>query len=515
MSKRANTRLARLSVGAVIAATGMTLAACAGGSSNPAASQQKDYSVLNLASSRPSPTWNPAVQLSALEDVWQWSTVYDTLLQCEDADQARPGAAQSFEINENNTQFTFKLREGMAFEDGTPIDSAVAKASIEHSQTGGGSVAGKLTGLTFETPDARTLVINSPTPQARLASVFCGVAGIIASPTALASADFSKPLSSGPYTYDAAASTSGSVLTFVKRDGYWDAKSYPYSKLVINVMPDVTARLNAFQTGQIDGAILNGQTVAAAKSAGLTISEWTDAVNGLMLFDRDGKVVPALRDTRVRQALNMVFDREAIAKGLFQGLVKPTSQMFDIKSDAYIPELDQRYKFDVEGAKRLMAEAGFADGFTVQIPSRSPQTDQANPLIIQQLAKLNIKVEEVPLAASNAVPELLSGRFPMTYLSLPLAASSVGNVEQSIQPNAPWNVLDNQVPELTAMTEKIQTVQGEELSRTAKDINTYVVDNAWFVPWNLRQAYFATSKDVTVKPLANPPFNMPQLRDFS
>jgi peptide/nickel transport system substrate-binding protein len=492
MSKSAQGRRARLSFAAVVGAVGVLLAACGGGGesasgSGSAGAEAKDYSVLNLANSRPTTGWDPAQMLSALEDAWQWSAVYDTLLQCGPGDEPLPGAADEFEVNADNTEVTLHLRDGMTFQDGSAIDSAAAKASIEHARDGGGSVATRLKDMTVAAPDAKTVVVSSPTPQPDLAALFCKAGGIISSPQAMASGDYAVPLSSGPYTYDAAASTSGSVLTFVKRADYWDAQAYPYQKLVISVVPEVTSRLNALQTGQIDGALLNAQTVDAATSAGLGITEWTDAVNGILLFDRDGTMVPALKDARVRQALNMVFDRDAIATGLFQGKAKPTAQMFDAASYAYIPELDQQYKFDVDGAKQLMADAGYADGFTIQIPSRSPQTDQANPL---------------------------SGRFPATYLSLPMGASPVANVIQSMTPTSTWNVLKNQTPELTALTDQMQTAQGDELTRTVQDINTYVVDNAWFVPWNLRQAYFA-SNGVTVAPQANPPFNVPQLREFS
>lgn len=504
-------RSRRLRIMTALTAAALALSACAGGS---AAGDKNDHSVLRLASSTQPTSWDPALQLSAFDGTWQWTAVYDTLLTCKEDGSLGPGAAESYEVSDDNTKVTLKLRAGMAFEDGTPVDAAAVKASIEHMQTGGGSGAVRVAGVTVDTPDDRTVVLTSPKPNALLAVYLCLSPGIVASPKAMASDTVdSVPVASGPYRFEASRSTSGSVLTFVKRDDYWNADAYPYREIVVSVMPDVTARLNALKTDQVDGAILNAETVTEAKASALNVHSYVDATNGIVIFDREGKTVPALGDVRVRQALNMVFDREGIAKGLFQGRVEPTTQMFGSDTDVYIKELDSAYDYDVTAAKKLMAQAGYEKGFTIEIPSRSPQTEQANPLIVQQLAQLNITVNQVPLPSATAVKELLSGRFAMTYVSMPLS-SGLWSVEQSISPDATWNVLDNQNPELTALTNAAQTAQGKDLTDTLREINRYVVENAWFVPWNQRVAYFATAGSVKLASTGDIYTKIPQLRDF-
>ncbi|MCP2636011.1 ABC transporter substrate-binding protein [Microbacterium sp. HD4P20] len=467
-----------------------------------------------MASSTAPASWDPALQTSAFDGIWQWTAVYDTLLTCNQDGTVGPGAAEEFDFTDDNTTLTMTLREGMTFEDGSPVDSAAVKASIEHMQSGGGSGAVRVAGLAIEAPDDRTVVVTAPAPRGLLATYMCLSPGIIASPAAISSPDVdSVPVSSGPYTFDAANSTSGSVMTFVKRDDYWNADAYPYEEIVVTVMTDVTARLNALKTGQVDGATLSAQTFAEAEASQLAITEWVDATNGIVIFDRDGTMVPALAEPKVRQAMNMVFDRAGIAQGLFQGLVDPTTQMFGPETEGFIAELDDEYEFDVEAAKDLMAEAGYADGFTIEIPSRTPQTDQANPLIVQQFAELGITVTETPLAGATAVPELLSGRFPMTYISMPLS-SGLWAVGQEIAPDATWNVKKNATPELTALTDAAQRATGEELTETLQEINRYVVDNAWFIPWNNRVAYFGTAEDVSIDGTPDPYFQTPQLKSF-
>lgn len=496
---------------AVAAAAALALTAC-----SPAAEPdaEKDYSVLTLASSTEPTSWDPALQLSAFDGVWRWAAVFDTLLTCEADGSVTPGAAEEFEFTDDNTVLTLNLRDGMTFEDGSAVDSAAVVASLAHIQNGGGSAAIRLAGLTFEAPDASTVVITAPAPRGLLPAYMCLSTGIVASPASLESGSVDTvPVSSGAYALDADRTTQGSTYTFTKRDDYWNADAYPYEELVIQIMPDVTARLNALKTGQVDAATISTETVAEAEGSGLEVSELVDATNGIVIFDRDGTQVPALADVRVRQAINMVFDREGIATGLFQGRQQPTEQLFGPDTEAYDADLDGTYAYDVEAAQELMAEAGYADGFSIEIPSRTPQTDQANPLIVQQLGLLNITVTEVPLAGPTAVPEILSGRFPMTYISMP-TSTGLWDTEQAISPTATWNVLDTADEELTELTQRAQTAQGDDLTEVLREINRYVVDEAWFVPWTYRVAYVATATDVELQTTGDAYTKVPRLQDF-
>jgi peptide/nickel transport system substrate-binding protein len=505
-------RGSRLGIVTAIAAS-LTLSACSG-TPAPAPDEQPDYSVLTLASSTEPTSWDPALQLSAFDGVWRWAAVFDTLLTCEEDGSVSPGAAEAFEFSDDHTVLTLDVRDGMTFEDGTAIDAAAVVGSLSHIQNGGGSAAIRLAGLVFEAPDASTVVITSPAPRGLLPAYMCLSTGIVASPASLASDTLdTQPVSSGAYALDADRSTAGSTYTFTKRDDYWNAEAYPYQELVLQIMPDATARLNALKTGQVDGAVISTETVAEAEASQLAVSELVDATNGILIFDRDGTKVPALGDERVRQAINMVFDREGIATGLFQGRQQPTEQLFGPDTAAYDADLSGIYEYDVEAAKDLMADAGYADGFSIEIPSRTPQTDQANPLIVQQLALLNITVTEVPLAGPTAVPEILSGRFPLTYISMP-TSTGLWDVEQSISPTATWNVLDSADDELTALTVQAQTAQGDDLADILQQINAYVVEQAWFAPWTYRVAYFATAGDVEILSTGDAYTKVPRLQDF-
>jgi peptide/nickel transport system substrate-binding protein len=499
-----------------IAATTVALSALALAGCTPAASPE-DSSTLTLAVGARPPSLDPALQSSAGDAIWRWHAVYDTLLRCDQDGNVDGAAAESFEMSPDATTLTMTLREGMTFSDGSPVDSAAVKASIEHMQTGGGSDAGRVADLTIATPDDRTVVLTAPQPTGQLPTFMCFAPGIVASPTQLDSADVgTQIISSGPYELDNSKTTSESVYTFTKRDDYWDADSYPYENLVIKVMPDVNARLNALRSNEIQGAIINQATAGEAENAGLHVISQVSGWNGLNIADRAGETVPALADVRVRQAINMVFDREAIAKGLFGGEATPTTQIFTSNETAYMEELDERYPFDVEGAKDLMAEAGYADGFTVQIPNHTSDDgtgNPVNPMIVQQLALINITVEEVTISGPTAIDRILGGDFPMLPSGLG-TADSLFDIVQSLEPGSIWNVRHTSDPELQPLLDKAQTEQGEEAIPNYQAINEYIVDQAWYAPFVAFKSYFAlTSEDIS--PEQTDQFHlMPNLWDF-
>lgn len=474
------------------------------------------YAELDLAITADPGSWNPALKQSASDGVWNWHAVYDTLLRCDAEGNVTPNAAESFELNADATELTLKLREGMTFSDGTAVDAAAVKASIENMQNGGGSDASRVAGATVSTPDDLTVVLDVPESRGLLPTFMCLAPGAIASPAALSGPDLdSVPVSSGPYKLDAANTTSGSVYTFLKRDDYWNADEFPYEKIVMTVMADPTARLNAMKTGQIDAGVITQPLKAEAEASGLNVLSLQANWAGLIIGDRNGTIVPALGDERVRQAINMVFDREAIAQGLFQGDFEVGNQIFGPGTDAYLADEVDHYDFDIEAAKNLMAEAGYADGFDVEIPALPGFniTDTANPLIIQQLALLNIRVTEVSLSGPTIFQELLGGRFALMYFTLG-SSSGLWDIVQAAMPDSIWNFNHATDPDLQPLFDAVQSQQGEEQAATLQEINKLLVEKAWFAPWGYPANYFATSSPDLVSGSSDYFKNVANLWDF-
>ncbi|MFJ6693145.1 ABC transporter substrate-binding protein [Streptomyces sp. NPDC091294] len=489
---------------ALVAVTGCTDATSTAGG----AAQNKD--TLTLGMTQDIQGWDPVNQPSY--QGWGASAVYDSPFRCDALGKPHAAAAKTWTFKSDNTGVTFKLRPGMKFSDGTPVDSAAVQASIKYAATHGASTA-RFSGMKVSTPDDLTVVISTkanPLLTARLCDLK------IASPDYLASDNRNKaPVGSGPYTLDASATTGGSVYTFVKNDSYWDTKTFPYKKLVVKVITSETATINALKTGQIDGSLITQATYSQAKASGLKIHTQPSEVARLLLTDHLGKKIPALGNVDVRRAMNMVFDKEAMAKNLFRGLATPTAQIFRPGSAAYVKDLKDPYPYDVEAAKALMKKAGYANGFTLEIPYMQGQNlDSLMPVVKQQLGLLNIKVKQVTLSGPNAISELLSGKYPVPMWVLGNYGDSRLDIGDYIQPDGIWNVMHQSDPTVAKLWQKILTDDPQQTVKDQQAVNRYVVDQAWFVPLVSTGTIYAYSSKLDIPKVTDPSGLHPMLWDF-
>ncbi|WP_181034327.1 ABC transporter substrate-binding protein [Arthrobacter sp. GMC3] len=442
-----------------------------------------------------------------------WMPVFDTLLVLDPQSVPQPGLATKWSYNADNTVLSLTLREGVKFTDGAPFDGKAVAANLDYLKNGGGQNAYMAKSVkTVDVVDAThaNLVLSAPDPG--LLGYLGVVGGAMASPASLTAADkATNPVGSGPYVLDKAKTVAGSQFVYERNADYWDLKSFPYEKLIIKPMTDVTARINALKSGQVNGAVIDSKSAAEAKSSGLQVEttqvDWT----GLFLADREGKVVPALGDVRVRQAINYLFDSPALLKGISLGQGEVTNQVFGKSSQAYVPALDNYYSHDEAKAKKLMADAGYADGFTVTMPD-SPGFATVNPILEQTLLKLNIKTEWVKVAPDALGGQILAGKFPMFVFNLG-SQSAWQDIQKVALPTSPWNTAKVNSAELNALIEKAQFATGSEQDTAMQAVNTWLVKNAWFAPFYRMSSPYAT--DAKTKVVLQSQNAAPWIRSYS
>lgn len=494
-----------MSLAGLAALTGCTSAGTTTGSSGEA------KTTLTLGMTQDIQGWDPTSQPSY--QGWAATAVYDSLIRCGVNGQPEPDAATSWTFAPNNMGVTAHLRSGMKFSDGSPLDATAVKANFEYAKTHGGGAA-RFKDMTVTTPDQSTVKITLSKPNPLLTSRLCELR--LGSPKFLASGKTNKaPVGSGPYTLDTSATTAGSVYTLTKNDAYWDSKRFPYKKLVIKVITNETATINALKTGQIDGSLITQATYSQAKAAGLNVQWQKSEVTRLLITDHLGKKVPALGNVDVRRAMNMVFDKEAIAKNLYRGLASPTAQIFRAGTQARINGLKDPYPYDIKAAKALMAKAGYAKGFTLEMPYLQGQgLDALMPVVKQQLGLLNIKVKQVTLSGPNAIGELLSGKYPVPMWALGNYADSRQDISDYILSDGIWNVEHQQDATVTKLWNKISTETSEQSAKDQQALNRYVIDQAWFVPMVDTGTIYASNPKVKINKSTDPAGLHPMLWDF-
>ncbi|MEU5099993.1 ABC transporter substrate-binding protein [Streptomyces sp. NPDC020996] len=499
-----------IAAGAVALVAGMS--ACSGASPSSGAAGSR---TLTLAPIVPPQPWD-LKDAGLGNNAQYYQPVYDSLLRLDTKAEPVANVATSWKYDDGNTRLTLKIRSGLKFTDGTALDAAAVKANLEHTRTGTNEAAGQLKAVesvTTSGSDSVTLKLSAPDPS--LLPNLGSVAGMLASPKAIAAGTLKDtPVGSGPYELDKAATTNGSVYTFVRNKGYWNSKAFPFDKVVLKPLNDPTAVLNALRSGQVNGALLTTpKNITVARGGGLDVTTYASGdIAGVYIWDRGGKLTPALGKVKVRQAINYALDRSSLVKTVYQGAGKATTQFFNPSGAAYDASLDAKYPHDPAKAKALLKEAGYPDGFTVKVLDLSGPFPEAQAAMVEQLGKVGIKVKLVTVPSDQTIKQLLAGKFSMSYF--PLASFRPWDTTQiEVAKDSTWNIFKYQDPKVTKLMDTAQHSTGAKQDHAFRKLNTYLVDQAWNAPWAAVQAAYATTKSVKVVPQPFTP--VPPLYNFS
>ncbi|MFD0482782.1 ABC transporter substrate-binding protein [Kineococcus sp. GCM10028916] len=287
--------------------------------------------------------------------------------------QVQPWLAQSWEVSPDARTFTFHLREGATFSDGTPLDSAAVKANLDGIVALGAKASlasAYLAGYTgTQTPDARTAVVTFSQPSAQFLQATSTMSlGLLSVATTTADpatrCDGTTLVGSGPFVVG--KYTKDSEVVLKKRTGYaWAPTGSKHSgdayldTITYQVVPEASVRTGSLQSGQIDATTaISAQDLPQFDGGGF----WTErrANPGIPYNFFPNESRPVFQDERVRQALSKAIDREQLASILNPGDVAVTSALSASTPDA--PDDSDVLAHDVAGANALLDEAGWTKG---------------------------------------------------------------------------------------------------------------------------------------------------------
>lgn len=413
-----------------------------------------------------------------------WTALYDRLITIAPDGGYLPGAAKSWEYSDGNTKLTLKLRDDLSFEDGTAIDSQTVVANLEYVRKTPGPAQGDTAYFqNVEAPDKSTVVINLKQPDPSLIDNLSVNLGVIASPGQLGSKSLATdPLSSGPYELDNSSTVNGSVYVMKLRDGYWGAKNFPFQTLKVKTFADPQAQFNALSSGEIDAAYIKADQLSAFKNDGYTQTQINGIGNGsVMIADRAGKIVPALADVRVRQAINMAFDRKTIVEKLQGGIGAPAYQSVFEGVPGYSKTLDGTYEYDPKRARELLAEAGYPNGFSVTLPSTF-LSQQIDPTIVQQLGAIGITAKLETVQPQDLGKVWTEGKYALGYW-INSAANPARALVPQLTANGNFNSFHITTPQGDALLKAVGLAQTpEEIDEAWQKVSAYAVEQAIAAP---------------------------------
>lgn len=321
-------------------------------------------------------------------DIWISLNLYDTLVEpTPDGKNVEPALASSYTTSPDGMTLTLKLRPGIKFADGSPIEPSDVKWSLDRADTKatGGDFQFLLSSIaSVETSGTDTVIIHLAHPDPTLLQALATFnAGIMPEKRVMAApgdtllekskAYAEHALGSGPFYLSSWKRNDTMVLT---RNPYdWkqgaDGKSLPYLDAIrFVIIPDDATRILKLQAGEIDAAEFVPFSRAAELKADprLDMELYPAAQNFYIPMNtrptlKDGTKNP-LSDVRVRQALNFATDKQAIIQVMSYGAGTPAFSFMPM-STPFADGKAEPYPYDLGKAKALLTEAGYASGFDV------------------------------------------------------------------------------------------------------------------------------------------------------
>ena len=363
--------------------------------------------------------------------------VFDTLVWSGDGLELEPRLAESWKAI-NDTTWEFKLRRGVKFHDGSDFTAQDVKFSIERIPM----VAGPNPTTIYVRRVKETKVIDPftlhvitdgaaptlPNDFIRLFIVSSKAAAGLTKESANEAFNSGKAaVGTGPYKYVSWQPKGDLVLA--RNDSYWGPKE-PWARHVRKEIPNDAARVAQLKAGQLDliTRVPDSDVAALKRDPKLTV-QTIDTVyvfnveldmrdKALNVAAKDGSALdknPFL-DLRVREAIDLAIDRKALAEVAMEGLGKPVNQMVTPSIFGFNKALGER-KYDPAAARKLLAEAGYPNGFKLQFSftqDRLPGDRQVGTSIAQMLAAIGIDAQANAQPAAVFFPARTRGEYSMS-----------------------------------------------------------------------------------------------------
>ncbi|MFE2116830.1 ABC transporter substrate-binding protein [Streptomyces microflavus] len=472
----------------------LTLAGCADKGPQGSAGAQ-----LNLATLTSPQSLDPSQAVGSALPFFQ--AVYDTLVKREADGDFSPMLATEWTYDDTRTALALTLRDDVKFADGSAFDGAAVKANLERFKKGGGAAAKWLKDLTsVEVTDATHVTLKLAQPDPAMLFYLSDAAGLMANPAAFAEDDALKttPDGTGPYRLAKAKTTIGTKWVYERNADYW-GEELPYKELAISFFDNETAIVNGLRTGQVNAALLQNadQQISIESDPRVKTTEQEFDFQGLLLFDRGGAITPALKDARVRQALNHAVDQKTMLATIRQNRGAATGQVFGPDTAGYDKALDTYYAHDPAKAKSLLKSAGYAKGFTLKLPRMSAIVNDALASSLStDLKAVGITLKWEELDGSTALRKIFTDRaYPGMVMNMGQAADDWIVVNELVTPGT-FNMFGTSDATVGKLLPQIQS-GGERQKEAARQLNRHLVEEGWFVPF-YRMTYLHVS-DGTVK----------------
>ncbi|WP_027724723.1 ABC transporter substrate-binding protein [Tuberibacillus calidus] len=431
--------------------------------------------------------------------------IYDTLVEYKgQTTDIEPALAESWDISPDGKTYTFHLRKGVKFHDGTDFNADAVVFNFDRWKNANdenkfayypsmfGGFGDKSVIADVKALDDYTVQFTLRTPLAPFLKDLAMSPFAIASPTAIKKYGDkygqAAAVGTGPFKFKEWKSKD--TITLVKNDDYWKKGEPQLDGVIFKVIPDNTARLNALKNGEID--LMDGVNPSDLKDI--------QGNKDLQIFYRPPMNVGYLGMTvtkkpfdnpLVRQAVNYAVDKKAIIDAFFAGAADPAKNPMPPSISGYNDDV-QPYDYNPEKAKELLKKAGFPNGFKTELwamPNPRPYMPEPSKIavaIAHNLKDIGIDAEIKTFEWTTYLDKVKKGEAPMymlgwtgdngdadNFLYTLLSTDAIGSNNNSFYSN----------PELDKLLKEAQTLTDEnKRNELYKQAQVIIHNDAPWVP---------------------------------
>ena len=356
---------------------------------------------------------------SAYVDRQVMASLYDKLVDIDENGEIVPMLAKSYDVSDDGKVYTFHLRDGIKFHDGTEFNAEAVKYNLDRYQEEDSVRSTEVEPIeSVEAVDEYTVRVTLSKPFAPFLAVLTDRAGIMASPKAIEENNgrISKdPVGTGPFKF--VERVRGDHITVEKNPDYWRKGLPKIDKIEYRGIEDENVQYQNLQSGELD--IIDSIPVVEFKelqqSGDYNVSiEQGLGFQGIYL----NVTQPPFDNKQLRQAVYRLVDRDAIVKAVLRNVGgEAGNSPFSEQSWAYSEESDSYPEPSVEEAKALLKEAGEPDGFSFTLKTDpSPLNQQIGQVIQNNLKPAGIDVNLEQEEFGTLLDDSTNGNFQALFL---------------------------------------------------------------------------------------------------
>ena len=401
--------------------------------------------------------------------------LYEGLVKPDSSGELQPAIASDYSISEDATTYTFTLREGVKFHDGSMVTAEDVKYSIDRcaDTTNGEPLVEAYSNIkSVNIVDEKTVeVVMNTADSDFLANMTTAII-----PASNENPD-TNPIGTGPYRYVSRSPQENFVVE--KFDEYWGTPAN-IENVTFRVCANADSIVMNLQGGSIDMFARLTTTQASQLGDQFDVLEGTmNLVQALYL----NNAVEPFNDERVRQALCYAVDPQGIMDLISDGKgTEIGSSMFPAFEKYYMPELNDVYNQDYDKAKELLAEAGYPDGFsfTITVPSNYQQHIDTAQVLVEQLKNIGVTAEIELVEWETWVSEAYTNRnFEATVVGVDASSLTASALLSRFVSDAPNNFINFSNADYDAAYARAEAaVDDEEKTEGFKECERLLAEHA-------------------------------------